>query len=200
MFKFVEPKFHCFNRFLIKPILQKIKEHNILNDVFQDYKEATFILAEDDINGIYGGAFLLKKKLSFLHKKFGKTMSSLASRKGEVWICTICIEMKDKSLFSNFETYFKAFYKELYEKLFEFGIRKDIGYLCLVLDPGEHIYTEVIGIWPYVSEVQSQASFDGLFQGVLSLNMEKGTGDKKLRENKISLPKIGYQYHNHALS
>lgn len=200
MFKLVEPKSHCFNRFLIKPILQKIKEHKVLNNVFRDYKEATFLLAEDEINGIYGGAFLLKKTLSFLHKKLEKTMFPLASHKGEVWICTICIQMEDKSLFSNFEAYFKAFYRELYEKLFEFGIREDTSYLCMVLDPREHICTEVIGFWPYVFEVQSQEPFDGLFQGVLSLNIGKGIADKKFRGTQISFPKIGYQHHNHALS
>jgi hypothetical protein len=174
MFMTIEPKDHHFHRLLLNSFLELIKKNSVLSHSFQNHKEATFINFQDKKKMIFGGALLLKQKVTALHKKIGERITKLASKKGEIWTCTLCLQLENDKYPADFESVCETIYRDIYKKLAEFGIQKKIDYLCMVLEPGEHLCTEAIGAWPYVFELSSRDSLDNLFHGILSLTRNIG--------------------------
>lgn len=181
MFDVILPKNHPYQNPLKDSFLEIIKKNQTLNYVFRDQKNATFILTQDPLNGFYGGALLLKQKLSFLHKDIRKSLFSQSSQKQEIWTGNVSLYMTH-DLPAHFESLCKSFYQNLYAQLVEFGIKEKISFLCVTLEPGEYLCTEAIGLWPYVVEVRPQDSSDGLFHGILSLTHKPSQATFKIME------------------
>lgn len=182
MFKLIEPKDQRFNKVLVNSFLEIVKANQVLSRSFQDHKNATLIVTNDATRGICGGALLLKQGPVALYKKIGKKMNTFAPPQGETWSCTVYLHMEKRAFAADFESFCKSFYHQLYEKLVEFGANKGTGYLCMMLEPGEYLCTEVMGLWPYVLEVRPQESLDGLFHGVLSVSMRQPNTQKSAWE------------------
>ncbi len=189
MFNIIEPK----DRYLYKTVADLfsglIKERAMLDYSFQDHTSATFIAIKGQSNGIFGGAILLKQRVGTLHQKVGKHLSTLEPKNGEVWTCSIFLHGENYSLSQN-ESFCKLFYQNLYQQLVEFGMKKKIGFLCLMLEPGEYLCTEVIGSWPYAFEIKPHESRDGLFHGILSLMINPSQLHRK-REMTTFYKEIG---------
>lgn len=169
MFKLIEPNNQHSNESLITPFLMTLQNDPVLRFFSQHPDQATFIITSDEAKGIYGGALLSKKRLATLHPSLKKSMASFASEDGYVWMCTVSLSIKTDVLAYNFEAFCNVFYRELYNTLHQFGQKEEINFLGVVLEPGEYLCTEVIGLWPYVMEIRPQDSSDGLFHGILSL-------------------------------
>jgi len=167
--KIIEPKEHYSQKVLLDPVLELIKVNPILRQSFQNHKNATFILYSDELKGIYGGALLLKQPFSFLHKKIQKSIVNFGLKTEEVWTCAIFLCTENNCFSRHFEFFFETFYRNLYKKLVEFGLKEKTDFLYMMLEPGEHLCTEALGCWPYILEVKSHESLNGLFHGVLSL-------------------------------
>ncbi|MBS0272559.1 MAG: hypothetical protein JSR85_07945 [Proteobacteria bacterium] len=168
MFETISPLNRTFHNELVSSFLQKITETPHLDQAFEDYHNATFFIGKENVHSFCGGALLLKKKLLPFQRSVGFQKTILPFQKGEVWVCTLKLHIKDVNL--DFESFSKAFYDNLYEKLVGFGNEVGTDFLYMVLEPGEYLCTEAIGFWPYVVEIRPQESMDGLFHGVLSLS------------------------------
>jgi hypothetical protein len=188
MFTIIEPKDHYLYKTEVELFSGLIKERVILHYSFQDHKRATFIAIKDQSNGIFGGAILLKQRVGTLHQKVDKHLSTLAPKNGEVWTCSVLLHGENHSLSQN-ESFCILFYQKLYQQLVAFGIKEQMDFLCLILEPGEYLCTEVIGSWPYVFEVKPHESRDGLFHGILSLERSPSKLQKK-REASMSYKEI----------
>ena len=170
MFKLIEPKHHRSYKLLIDPLLGELEKNPALSCSFQDYRNATFIIAQDDKKGIYGGALLLKKRVSSLYREVGENMFPFTPQNEEVWSCTVCIQVESKDRSLSYESFCKIFYRDLYEKLFEFGVKKKIDFFWMALAPVEYLSTKLLGFWPsYEIQVRPEESQDGLFHGILPL-------------------------------
>jgi len=169
MFKLIEPNDQHSNKALITPFLNTLKNDPVLSFFSQHPDQATFIMMADETKGIHGGALLIKKRLITLHPSLKKNMTSFASKDGYVWVCTASLSIEMDALAYNFETFCNVFYRELYKTLHQFGQKEETNFLCVMLEAGEYLCTEVIGLWPYVMEIRPQDSSDGLFHGILSL-------------------------------
>ncbi len=167
MFQVIEPKDHDDHKPLTHLFLESIHNNQELKKAFSQTKQATYILMQHEAKGIYGGAILLKNKISSLHTLLSKHI--LSSLKGEVWTCNAYLHLDNEKLFPDFEAFCALFYRDLYMRMREFGEHKGIKYLYVKLIPGEYFCTEVLGSWLYVFELKPQESNDGLFHGVLSL-------------------------------
>ena len=186
MFIIVEPKDYHLHKELLDTSLELIKGNPILRWSFQKHLDATFIVSADEEKGIYGDAILLKQKVTSLHKEIQKNILNLGLKNEEVWTCTIFLQKENNCFSKHFEFFFETFYRNLYKKLVEFGTKKNIGFLYMILESGEYLCTEALGCWPYVSQVKFHESLNGLFHGVLSLTVNSSRTHVKTGEKMFS--------------
>ncbi|MBY0292588.1 MAG: hypothetical protein K2W92_04795 [Alphaproteobacteria bacterium] len=179
MFRLIAPKKCHEQESRIGSFFNRVKNPHIPEFFLKNHTNATFILTQNECKGIYGGAVLLKQSFSSLHKSIQKSLVSFTSATSEMWTCTIFLHLEDDHLSVNFESLCKSFYQNLYKTLADFGLKENIGFLCLTLLPGEYLCTEAIGFWPYVVEVRPQDSLDGLFHGIVSLAKDRVRSDEK---------------------
>ena len=181
MFCLIEPKKLHKQRLCNNPFFNRGKSLQIPDFFLKNHVSSTVILTQDEFNGIYGGAVLLKQNFSSLHHSIQKSLLSFTSATSKIWTCTLFLHLEDDHPSVDFESLCKSFYHNLYKALTDFGLRESISFLCLTLLPGEYLCTEAIGFWPYVVEVRPQDSLDGFFHGILSLAKEQVWGEEKIK-------------------
>ena len=170
MFDFIPPTDHDSFRERINNFLKDLKTHN--SDLYGTIKpksKATFILAQENSYQIEGGAILFQQKPSSLHTEVQGYIKDNGHLSESVWAGTLYLHFEDEIQGHIFESLCKVFYQYLYESLLTFGVQEQTSFLCLTLDPCEHLSTELIGLWPYKVQVRHRESPDGLFHGVLAL-------------------------------
>jgi hypothetical protein len=180
MFTVIMPEHHyCFYKSTIDLFVELLQSNSFMRVAEEDRNNATFILTKNKDKGLCGGAMLLKKKLYEFPKEFVKNIAPFVLPQETVWKCTVFLHFENDNPLSTSvedELFCQSFYEELYEKLGEFGKKEEIGFLCMSLDPGEHLCTEEMGLWPYLLPFKPEESPDGLFYGVLPL-----TGSQVMR-------------------
>ncbi len=172
MFMIIDPQNHCFYKPKIDHFIELMKRYYQRDLSLSDQNSSTFIIAEDETRGVYGGALLAQKKVRLLSEKLRKKIDCLISQDQWVWTCTVFLHIQNDDPLSttdNFEPFCWDFYRTLYKQLTEFGEKVNTGFLCMTLDSGEYLCTEEMGLWPYVIEIKPQESSDRLFHGILSL-------------------------------
>ncbi len=170
MFQIIDSSEHDFYKKEIDLFVRDLKSHNpSLLEHFGQLNKATYVLAKENSNNIKGGALLLKRKISSLHSVIQDQIKDPDLVSQEVWVGTIYLHFPENLQGQSFESLCKVFYKHLYESLLAFGVNKKTSFLCLTLDPCEHLSTDLIGTWPYKVQVRHCESLDRLFHGVLSL-------------------------------
>ncbi len=165
MLEFEKQDLNPFQKAYIDSFLEKIKCHSSLSPFPRNISQAKSIYTEDIASLNFGGAILLKQKISSVHRELRKTWGSLCNET-DTWLCTAGLSVGDSI---NTEQVCKDFYVSLYEMLCHFGKEENINYLYVILNPGEYLSTEAMGFWPYVAEIRPHESYDGLFHGILSL-------------------------------
>lgn len=174
MFEYIEPKEHCLYKDRIIPFLEELADNPRLYEAFEDWDQATFLLAGDKNHCIQGGALLLKQDIEMLHPRIQEHIRSFYPRLREVWTGMISLQVKEELSGRAFEKHCKFFYCALMAELIAFGIKETTPFLCLTMTPLEYHSSEMLGrdlqsIWPYAIEVKPESSRDGLFHGVLTL-------------------------------
>ena len=165
MLEFEKRDLNPFQKSYINSFLDKIKCHSSLNPFPRNIIQAKSIFTQDNTASNFGGAILLKQKISSVHRELRKTWAALCNDK-DTWMCTAGLSVGESI---NTEQVCKEFYVSLYEMLCHFGKEEGINYLYVILSPGEYLSTEAMGFWPYVTEIRPHESYDGHFHGILSL-------------------------------
>lgn len=175
MLKTIEPTQQCYYKGRIDLLMGLMRLYQDIPLSYEEQTQATFIVGEDEESGIYGGSILHKKSVTELQSQLKGIVSTLTPHMEEVWVGTLSFFIEDKraSFNASGADCHQKFYKELLEKFMEFGRQEGIGYLCLTLNPFEHLRTKNRGFWPYILEVKPQDSLDGLFHGILPLSQKK---------------------------
>lgn len=175
MLKIIEPTQQCYYKARIDLLMGLMRLYQDIPLSYEEQTRATFIVGEDEECGIYGGSILHKKNVTDLQSQLKGVVSTLTPQMEEVWVGTLSFFIEDKK--EPFNVHgggcHQKFYKNLLEKFMEFGNKEGIGYLCLTLNPFEHLRTKNRGFWPYILEVKPQDSLDGLFHGILPLSEKK---------------------------
>lgn len=172
MLTLIEPKDHCFSKSRIDIFTELMKKYYHIDLSISVQNNSTFIIAEDQESGVYGGAQLHEKRVRSLPDKIRERIECFLPQDEMVWNCTVFLHLENEDTLSSiddFEPFCWTFYRKLYDKLVEFGAKMGTGFLCMTLDPGEYLCTEDMGLWPYVLEVKTQESSDRLYHGILSL-------------------------------
>lgn len=192
MFYVIEPQEHHFHQSSINRFVEDLQDAMIIGQ-HHDLTRATFLLVEEDIDGISGGILLLKQHTTTLPIKLQEYLHKYYPHFQEVWTGAVAFQM-DKILDDRaFEKSSKALYRALYEDLIVFAIKENAPLLCLTMSLVEHLSIEVLGLWPCLLDVKSTES-DGLFHKVLRpLGTSQETRlackyDKGMREERVSSP------------
>lgn len=196
MYKIIEPQAHELHSERINSLLGllKIYQNFYLDPEAQD--RATFVIAEDDKRGVYGGAVLYPHHVSsfpeFMSEEtdeniLDKMFSRLQPKAKEYWTTRICLCLgydRSTSLRETAELY-RCFYHKLYKAFCYFGEKENIDYLAFTLratdthvDNNLHILT--YQTWPSLLEVQqSDNGFHTYLHGILSFK------EAALKENTL---------------
>lgn len=175
MLKIIEPDSQRYYRSCIDLLMGSMQLHQNIPLTTEEQKRATFIIGIDEASNIYGGAILYKKSVRDLQAQLTDVVSTLIPEAEDVWGGTLSFLMAEKAsaLPIDRANETQKFYKDLLVKFIEFGHQKEIRFLCLTLNPFEHLRTRTRGFWPYILEVKPQDSLDGLFHGILPLPEKK---------------------------
>src|SRR3972149_7505739 len=175
MLKIIDPTQQCYYKARIDLLMGLMRFYQDIPLSYEEQTRATFIIGEDEGSGVYGGSVLHKKSVTDLQSQLKSIVSALTPHMEEVWVGTLSFFLEDKKLPLSVEGAggYQKFYKNLLEKFVEFGHEEGIGFLCLTLNPFEHLRTKNRGFWPYIVEVKPQDSLDGLFHGILPLSEKK---------------------------
>ncbi|OJW49654.1 MAG: hypothetical protein BGO67_03875 [Alphaproteobacteria bacterium 41-28] len=186
MYKIIEPQAHELHDEKISSLLGllKIYQNFYLDPEAQD--RATFIIAEDDKRGVYGGTVLYPRKIpSFLEflsediddNPLDKMVSSFQPKVKEYWAARICLCLGydlSTSLRETVELY-QRFYFKLYKAFCYFGEKENINSLSFTLRASDTHVDNNLRIltwqtWPSLLEIkQSYNGFHNYFHGILSL-------------------------------
>jgi len=172
MFSIIEPSDHKVYQTRIDSFLNLLKIYQNLSVPMEELEEATFIIASDNEYGVYGGAILLEKRIWSLERRIREIVLTFQPETYTLWAGRIGFYRGHESPFSlanNLEEYFD-FYRNLLEAFNDFGNKKEINFLCLTLNPIEHLKLNNYGFWEYVTKVLPHESLDALFHGILPLS------------------------------
>lgn len=167
MFHVIEPQEHRFYQSSIGQFVGDLQDAMIIAQ-HHDLTRATFLLVEEDIDGISGGILLLKQHTTSLPVKLQEYLHKYYPHLQEVWTGAVAFQMSETLRGRDFEKSSKALYRALYEDLIVFGIKENAPLLCLTMPLIEHLSIEVLGLWPCLLDVKSTES-DGIFHKLLRL-------------------------------
>jgi len=174
MLKIIKPEHQCYYKARVDLFMGLVSLYQDVSLTPEEQAQAVFIIGEDEEYGVYGGAVLQKRYVDELQSPLQSIVSTLTPQREEIWVGTLsCFIEETMPISPTREDCHRLFYKNLFEKFVEFGGIEDTGYLCLTLNPFEHLRTKNRGFWPYIIEVKPQDSRDGYFHGILPLSPQK---------------------------
>lgn len=182
MLKIISPKGHKYHQSSIDAFLDLLAIYQNFNLSDERRKKSTFLIAEDQKHGVYGGALLYPQKvndprenesLEGYEDTFHGSFVCFQPQVKEFWIARICycLEVNFASPADD-QNHCKKFYEELYEAFLQFGEPKDLEFLAFSLCAFESIEPPLHESWPYNMPIRNSEDTSGLFHGILSL---KGT-------------------------
>ncbi len=169
MFNFIEPGEHHLYKDRILAFLERISDNSNLYDIFEDWDQAIFLLANDMVKDIRGGALLLKQDKEMLHPRIQEYLRLAYPTLKNVWTGMISLQVDEDISGRDFERAVKFFYCGLMADLVAFGVKEGTPFLCVTMTNAEYRTIEMNNLWPYAKEVRAELSKDGLFHGVLTL-------------------------------
>lgn len=171
MLNIIEPKNHQAYQTRIDSFLSLLKIYQNFSPSPEELQDGTFIIASDNEYGVYGGALLLEKSVWDLEHGIRQIVLTFQPDTNNLWTGLIGFYREHERSFSTAKILegYLDFYHDLLEAFNDFGNKKEINFLCLTLNPIEHLKLKNHGFWEYVGKVLPQESSDGLFHGILSL-------------------------------
>ena len=190
MLKIIEPKDHYLHKPRIEALLDLFQIYHNFELSSEEKSKTTFIIAEDETNGVYGGALLYKKKVGDLYDKIRKIISAFHPMGRKVWVAHLCLSLDQNEPFSAFNEFelCQDFYKNLLKRFIKFGRKKKTKFIILSLHPMASFKEKLYGQWSYLIEVPQKESTDGLFHGALGLTPQK---PRSSRSFSTCLSKLG---------
>ena len=169
MVQFIEPEEHYEYKDLITPFLKDLKDSPQLYQSFDQWREASFLLAKDESNSMKGGALLLKQRIEKIHPTLQAHLKTLDPTMKYLWTGAISLQVHEEIAGRDFEKICRLFYAALLSDLIAFGIKEDVKFLALKMLPLDYRMIDRQSFWPYMAQVSPQSSRDDLFHGILTL-------------------------------
>ena len=175
MFKIIGPKEHSLHLARIEALLDLFKVYHNFELSLEERTKTTFMIAEDEKRGVYGGALLYPRKVGNLYDKIKNIVSTLHTQGRKVWVVNLCLcveEDEPLEALTRLELC-QSFYQNLLKRFMKFGRKKNAKFFILSLHPTASFKEKTYGRWAYLLEIHPKESLDGLFHGILSLKPER---------------------------
>jgi hypothetical protein len=126
MLNIIEPKHHSLYQEKVDSLLGLLKVYQDFSLPLGEPNKAIFIIAEDEMRGIYGGAVLYRQVVKELHELISKELLIFLPEDEKVWCSCLCFcpDEKEKIAIEAIELC-ETFYSEIYEALGELGKKKN---------------------------------------------------------------------------
>ncbi|MDI9640441.1 hypothetical protein QM565_32595 [Geitlerinema splendidum] len=146
----------------------------------EEKETATFIIAENEKFGVYGGAVVYLQDVKRLYHKLAAPLLEFLPKKDKIWCVRLCFSANqdDRVLILETLTLCEDFYVSLYKILGELSQKKRENYFALTLRTQDHQNTLNYGRWSYLLGISSYDASDYHFHGLLALSSEKEGKDK----------------------
>lgn len=156
MLNVIEPINHNLHKNSIGNLLRLFKIYQDLELSPKDQDKATFVVAEDVVRGVYGGAVFFPQKI----KELGESLCNLLSiqENRTVWCVRLCfcVEQDDESLSIELLELYENFYSELHKILGTLGDGKSTNCLPMKLSSKDYRNSLIYGDWPYFTKPKSE--------------------------------------------
>ncbi|MBP9692330.1 MAG: hypothetical protein KBD90_03250 [Alphaproteobacteria bacterium] len=150
MFNIIEQKDHFLYQEKIDSLLGLLKIYQDFSLSPKNQEKSTFIIAENDTRGIYGGAVFYPQKTK---DELQETLSNFLSfsQNRTVWCTCLCFcpDDREKVRVEAIELC-ENFYVELYEILGDLGEKKSTNCLPIALSLQDYHHSLVHGNWSYL--------------------------------------------------
>ncbi len=169
----IEPKNQHLYKAKIDSLLSFLKIYQDFTPSSEIIENATFIIAENEKLGVYGGAIVYPQNVRALYQKLASALLEFFPEKEQIWSTRLCFCTDQDDGFLTLETFelCENFYRDLHKALGEVGKKKGINYLALTLRSKDHRNTITYGRWSYLLEVNP--GDDYRFHGLLALKSKK---------------------------
>lgn len=175
MLTFITPRERTHHKEKVETLLNLFKIYQRFELPASLQNKATFLVAENNENGIYGGAVLYPKKAKSLYEKLARGLLKFSPHIEDVWCVRICFSAKQAEGYHTLDTvgFYETFYKEMYESLSEWGKQNNVSFLALTLEYKEYKESKSYGQWPYLLELDFSETSDHKFHGLLVLESQE---------------------------
>lgn len=182
MINVIEPTDHNLHQNNIESLLRlfKIYQNFELSPKSQD--KTTFIIAEDETRGIYGGAVFFPQKIKELDENLSHLLSILENR--TVWCARLCLCTDQDDSFTTLDAleHCENFYVNLYKLLGILGEKKNTNCLPMKLHPKDYHNSLNYGRWSYFSKMPHRKSLSDFVYVLLALPEKRQPQESQTQE------------------
>ncbi len=187
MFEIIKPKRQSIHQQKIDSFLSLLKVYHNFHLSEEIKTKATFIIAEDTKQGVYGGAILYP--IDNTYPEFSsqsqtpleKISSALQSKREQIWQARICLCIPKEQIISSPELIelSESFYENLYNAFLNFKRKKRIGLLAFTLRFSDLYKKDILKPWAFLYEIKLSTSSDGFFYGILDIPLKKSSSTQE---------------------
>ncbi|MBX9620682.1 MAG: hypothetical protein K2X28_01390 [Alphaproteobacteria bacterium] len=180
MLNIIEPRDHHLHTSKISSLLNFLKIYQKFSLLPEEKEAATFIIAENEKFGVYGGAVVYLQDVKRLYHKLAAPLLEFLPKKEQIWCVRLCFnaDQNDRVLILETLALCEDFYVNLYKILCALGQKKRTPYFALTLRTQDHQNTLNYGRWSYLLGISPYDSSDYHFHGLLALSSKKEGKDK----------------------
>ncbi len=137
----------------------------------KDQSKATFIVAEEEAKGIYGGAIFYPQRVQELHEALSSELLLFLPENQKVWCVRLCFCTGQDDGFSTLNALEvrEDFYVDLYETLGGLGKQKSTNCLPITLRSQDYHNSVTYGNWAYFTKKPLSHSSSDYVHALLAL-------------------------------
>lgn len=187
MFKIIGRRSHGAQKVSIDSLLDLFKVSQNFSLDPKVRAKATFIVAENDQYGIYGGAILFPHQNSYPNftskdkELFVRIFSFLQPRRKKLWMARICLCVGQDPSSPSLELIdlCESFYDTLYQEIESFRNKKKAGFIAFTMRLADLYHTDALKKWAYLCEIKLKEISDGEFHGIIKFPFKWCSRDQK---------------------
>ena len=189
MLNIIEPRDHHLHTSKISSLLSLLKIYQKFSLFPEEKEAATFIIAENEKLGVYGGAVIYLQSVKTLYHKLATPLLEFFPKKDRIWCVRLCFcaDQDERVLILETLKLCEDFYVSLHKILGELSQKKKVDYFALTLRSQDYQDTLTYGHWSYLLGVSPYDSSDYRFHGLLALSPKKeGNLEDKISGEDVS--------------
>lgn len=189
MLSIIEPKERHLYQSKIDSLLSLLKIYQKFSLPPEEKENATFVIAENEKFGVYGGAVVYLQNVKALYHKLATPLLEFLPKKEQIWCVRLCFCAGQDDRILILETFelCEDFYASLHKILKKLSQKKKTPYFALTLRTQDYQNSLTYGRWSYLLGVSPYDSSDYHFHGLLALSSKKeGNLETKISGDNIS--------------